>query len=259
VEGTDARRHPRQPTVTRAAGRKGGLASLGRCPQGRVLARSCSGCLQTWIRVVVPLPAGGRLARGAAPRAALSRDWTTPGGTRQPPRRFGSAGGEDLEHYGVLPSRCRLANERPVNWPREWRRVISRADTKGGHDTGTRAIRTAGVGLGDGSRPGIRGVAATGCGRSARPTAPRAAPPPGSPQSNPTRRRQRRSADRHRQGSPGRPTPRRSLTRSHIPATSVLASEPHLPISRPSSCTWVGGQRAIAAGNRCSEGAVRST
>jgi hypothetical protein len=90
---------------------------------------------------------------------------------------------------------------------------------KGGHDTGTRAIRTVGVGLGRGGRRAIRGVAAAGCGQSARPAASRAAPPPRPPQSNPTRHRQRRSADRHRRGSPGRSTPRRSLTRSHISAT----------------------------------------
>ena len=52
---------------------------------------------------------------------------------------------------------------------------------------------------------------------------PRAAPSPGSPQSNPTRRRQRRSADRHRQRSAGRPTPRRSLTRSPISAGGGVA------------------------------------
>jgi hypothetical protein len=47
-------------------------------------------------------------------------------------------------------------------------RGSSRGRTEqGGHDTGTCAIRTGGVALGDGGRRGIRGAAATGCGHAA--------------------------------------------------------------------------------------------
>jgi hypothetical protein len=74
--------------------------------------------------------------------------------------------------------RCRLANGCPVHWRYSGDGGgSSRGRTRqGGHDTGTRAIPTTGVGLGDDGGRGVRGAAASGCGHAARPAAPRAAP-----------------------------------------------------------------------------------
>jgi hypothetical protein len=57
-------------------------------------------------------------------------------GANSPPATGGEPGYASPERRRppASPSRCRLANGRPVQWPatqRRWRRVISRADTRG--------------------------------------------------------------------------------------------------------------------------------
>jgi hypothetical protein len=88
-------------------------------------------------------------------RAVRSRE-------RRPPRRRRPATGWLM---GVRFTARRQGDDGPGH--------LAGGQDKGGHDTGTRAIRTAGVGLGDGGRLGVRGAAAAGCRHAARPAAPR--------------------------------------------------------------------------------------